>query len=103
MLYVDEQSHVAVDWKSGEKSGTRQLAVSREGPTRYAIAEIDSAYKDVNIRRALLLVEVEGLANPLTLDILHGTGSGRHVYDLPLHFSGHIIEDRKSTRRNSSH
>ncbi len=103
-LVVDEQSHFAGDWKAGEKSGTRQLAASLEGPTRYAIGEIDSAYKDVKIRRALLLVEVEGLANPLTLDILHGTGSGRHRFDLPLHFSGHIIDsdiafDRKLAER----
>ena len=103
-LVVDEQSHFGGDWKAGEKSGTRQLAASLEGPTRYAIGEIDSAYKDVKIRRALLLVEIDGLANPLTLDILHGTGSGRHRYDLPLHFSGHIIDsdiafDRKLAER----
>lgn len=103
-LVVDEQSHFAGDWKAGEKSGTRQLAASLEGPTRYAIGEIDSAYKDVQIRRALLLVEVDGLANPLTLDILHGTGGGGHRYDLPLHFSGQIIDsdiafDRKLAER----
>src|SRR3546814_3226669 len=37
-LVVDEQSHFAGDWKAGEKSGTRQLAASLEGPTRYTIA-----------------------------------------------------------------
>ena len=57
-LVVDEQSHFAGDWKAGEKSGTRQLAASLEGPTRYAIGEIDSAYKAVRIRRALLCVRV---------------------------------------------
>ncbi len=46
-LVVDEQSHFGGDWKAGEKAGTRQLAASLEGPTRYAIGEIDSAYKDV--------------------------------------------------------
>ncbi|APZ98772.1 alginate lyase [Sphingopyxis sp. QXT-31] len=91
-LIVDEQSHFGGDWKAGEKAGTRQLAASLDGPTRYAIGAIDSAYKDVAFRRALLLVEVGGLANPLVLDILHPTGSGRHRYDLPLHFSGHIID-----------
>ncbi|KTE40065.1 MULTISPECIES: heparinase II/III domain-containing protein [unclassified Sphingopyxis] len=91
-LVVDEQSHFGGDWKAGEKVGTRQLAASLDGPTRYAIGAIDGAYKDVAFRRALLLVEVDGLANPLVLDILHPTGSGRHRYDLPLHFSGHIID-----------
>jgi hypothetical protein len=103
-LVVDEQSHFAGDWKAGEKAGTRQLAVALDGPTRYSIGEIDGAYKDVRIRRALLLVEVEGLANPLVLDLLRATGGGRHRYDLPLHFSGHIIDsdiafDRKLAER----
>ncbi len=103
-LVVDEQSHFAGDWKASEKAGTSQLATSLEGPTRYTIGEIASAYKDVRFRRALLLIEVDGLANPLTLDLLRATGSGRHRYDLPLHFSGHIIDsdiafDRKLAER----
>lgn len=103
-LVVDEQSHFGGDWKAGEKVGTRQLAASLDGPTRYAIGGVDGAYKDVAFRRALLLVEVDGLANPLVLDILHPTGSGGHRYDLPLHFSGHIIDsdiafDRKLAER----
>ncbi|BBB12155.1 heparinase II/III domain-containing protein [Sphingopyxis sp. FD7] len=99
-LVVDEQSHFGGDWKVGERHGTRQLAASLGGPTRYAIGEIDSAYKGVTMRRALLLIEVDGLANPLSLDILHGTGGGRHVYDLPLHFSGHIIDSDIAFARN---
>jgi oligo-alginate lyase len=99
-LVVDEQSHFGGDWKVGERHGTRQLAASLGGPTRYAIGEIDRAYKGVTMRRALLLIEVDGLANPLSLDILHGTGGGRHVYDLPLHFSGHIIDSDIAFARN---
>ena len=103
-LVVDEQSHFAGNWKTGEKYPTQQLAAKLDGPTRYSIGEIGTAYKDVHLRRALLLLDVPGLANPLTLDILHGTGSGRHRYDLPLHFSGHIIDsaialDRKLAER----
>src|SRR3546814_14577058 len=96
-LVVDEQSHFAGDWKTGEKHGTRQLAAALEGPTRYTIAEIDSAYKDVAIRRALLLIEIDGLAHPRTLDHLHGPGHGRQAHDLPPHFS-----DRKSVVEGKS-
>lgn len=99
-LVVDGQSHFAGKWKEGEKHPTRQLAASTDGPTRYAIGEIDTAYKDVAIRRALLLLDVDGLSNPLALDILHWTGSGRHVHDLPLHFSGHIIDSDIGFVRN---
>lgn len=103
-LVVDEQSHFAGDWKAGDKAPTTQLATGLDGPTRYSIGEIAGAYKDVRIRRALLLVEIDGLANPLTLDVLRVTGSGKHRYDLPLHFSGQIIDsditfDRKLGER----
>ncbi|MDZ3832719.1 MAG: heparinase II/III family protein [Sphingopyxis sp.] len=91
-LVVDEQNQFGGKWKVGEERPTQQLAAGLAGPTRYSIAAIDTAYKGVAMRRALLLVEVEGLANPLTIDILRATGGGRHVYDLPLHFSGHIID-----------
>lgn len=99
-LVVDEQSHFAGKWKEGEKHPTRQLAASTDGPTRYAIGAIDTAYKNVAMRRALLLLDVDGLSNPLALDILHWTGSGRHIYDLPLHFSGHIIDSDIGFARN---
>lgn len=103
-LVVDEQSHFAGDWKVGEKVPTQQLASRLDGPTRYSIAAIDGAYKGVAIRRALLLLDIDGLGNPLILDILRGTGGGRHRFDLPLHFSGQIIDsdivfDRKLAER----
>lgn len=103
-LVVDEQSHFGGDWKAGDKVPTTQLATGLDGPTRYSIGEVKGAYKDVSMRRALLLVDVDGLANPLVLDILRGTGSGRHRYDLPLHFSGQVIDsdiafDRKLAER----
>src|SRR3546814_15467249 len=103
-LVVDEKSHFAGDWKTGENHGTRQLAASLEGPTRYTVAEIDSAYKDVTIRRALLLIEVERLANPLTLDNLRGTRSGSHVSDLLQPFCGPIsiaYHDLNGSRPNT--
>ncbi|MDX8357373.1 heparinase II/III domain-containing protein [Sphingopyxis terrae] len=103
-LVVDEQSHFAGDWKAGEKVPTQQLASSLDGPTRYSIAAIYGAYNGVAIRRALLLLDIDGLGNPLILDILRGTGGGRHRFDLPLHFSGQIIDsdivfDRKLAER----
>lgn len=98
-LVIDEKSHFAGNWKEGEKHPTRQLAAATEGPTRYAIGEIDTAYQGVAIRRALLLLDVDGLTNPLALDILRWAGGG-HVHDLPLHFSGQIIDSDIAFARN---
>ena len=99
-LVVDEQSHFAGNWKTGEKYPTQQLATALDGPTRYSIAEIGTAYKDVRFRRALLLLDVPGLANPLTLDLLRASSGTKHRYDLPLHFSGHIIDNDIAFTRN---
>lgn len=99
-LVVDEQSHFADNWKTGEKYPTQQLATALDGPTRYSIAEIGTAYKDVHLRRALLLLDVPGLANPLTLDLLRASSGTRHRYDLPLHFAGHIIDSDIAFTRN---
>lgn len=99
-LVVDEQNHFAGDWKVGENFPTQQLATALDGPTRYSIAEIGTAYKDVRFRRALLLLDVPGLANPLTLDLLRASSGSKHRYDLPLHFSGHIIDSDIAFARN---
>src|SRR3546814_15690320 len=49
-LVVDEQSHFAGDWKTGEKPGTPQLAAAIEGPNRYTTAAIEHPHKDVTRR-----------------------------------------------------
>ncbi|HMO75734.1 MAG TPA: heparinase II/III family protein [Sphingopyxis sp.] len=99
-LVVDEGNQFGGRWKLAEEHGTRQLSAGLDGPTRWSIAEIDTAWKGVTVRRTLLLLDVAGLANPLALDLVHPTGSGRHRYDLPLHFSGHIIDSDIGFRRN---
>ena len=71
-----------------------------DGATRWSIGAIDGAYKGVAIRRALAMLDVDGLAEPLILDLLQASSSGRHVYDLPLHFSGHIIDSDIEFARN---
>lgn len=99
-LVVDETSHFDGDVKLGDATPTRQLAWSGEGPTRYSIAEVEGAYPDVTFRRALLLVRVEGLANPLTIDLLTAQGEKPHRYDLPVHFRGHVIDSDLKLKRN---
>ena len=99
-LVVDETSHFGADEDLGEATPTRQLAWSGEGPTRYSIAEIEGAYDDMTFRRAMLLFTVEGLSNPLVLDLLTARGDEAHRYDLPVHFRGHVIDSDLDLERN---
>ena len=55
-------------------------------------ARIDNAYDGVRLRRTLVLPTLPGLEAPLVLDLVHASSEAAHVYDLPLHYSGHIME-----------
>ena len=92
VIVVDEASHFNAKWQAGEKVAPRQLAFKGEGKTRYSIAEQTGAYRDVALRRALLMVEIDGLSGPLVVDVARARGSKPHRYDLPLHFAGQIID-----------
>lgn len=100
VLVVDERSHFDGDVRKGDATPTRQLAWSGEGPTRWSIGEVESAYPDVSVRRAMLLVSVSGLSNPLVIDLLTADGDKAHRYDLPVHFRGHVIDSDYDLKRN---
>src|SRR3546814_10720994 len=46
-LVVDEQSHFAGHWKTGEKHGTRHISAELRRPPRVPIAGVYRAYKDI--------------------------------------------------------
>lgn len=91
-LIVDETSHFAAKEKIADTLAPAQLAFNGQGPTQWSIGEMKGAYADVRFRRALVTLRVEGLSSPLVLDVLKASGSKPHRYDLPLHFSGQIID-----------
>src|SRR3546814_14126261 len=72
-LVVDEQSHFAGHWKTGEKHATRQLHASLEASTRAAVAEIHSTETNVTTDLPLQPIEVEALAPPQQPCHPHGT------------------------------
>jgi oligo-alginate lyase len=102
VIVVDEASHFNAKWQAGEKVAPRQLAFEGAGRTRYSIAEQAGAYRDVTMRRALLMLDVEGLSGPLVLDVVRARGDRPHRYDLPTHFSGHIIDTSAKLAHNGA-
>jgi hypothetical protein len=91
-LVVDEKSHF--DGKVGPASEKwpTQLYFSDATGLQVSSARIDGAYPGVAMTRTLIMPEIEGLEAPLVLDLVRAQSAESHQYDLPLHYSGHIME-----------
>ncbi|RJY10391.1 alginate lyase [Aurantiacibacter aquimixticola] len=92
-LVVNERSHFYGDRDLADLSAPTQLAFEAGEAFQYSAASIDDAYPQdgVAMTRVLALVEVEGLSQPVTLDVLRAEGQRNATFDLPLHYSGHIM------------
>jgi oligo-alginate lyase len=90
-LVVDERSHFGFDEAVGEANPARQLHFSASPEFSVSIGESATAYPGVTMSRAMALVAIEGLERPVVVDLLRVRSGGRHRYDLPLHYDGHII------------
>lgn len=99
-LVVDETSHFGGDVALADANWPRQLYFSDEAGLQVTSGEIDSAYPGVVMRRTLLMPTIPGLEAPLVIDLTHASSTGAHQYDLPLHYSGHIIEFDFEARGN---
>ncbi|XUU60817.1 alginate lyase family protein [Erythrobacter sp. HA6-11] len=93
-LVVDETSHFDGDQKVADKFAPTQMYFSAEPDLQVSSAAIDTAYPEdsVSMLRTLALVTVDGLSAPVAIDIVRGAGAGQHQFDLPLHYSGHLME-----------
>lgn len=91
-LVVDEESHFGGDVAIASDRWPRQLYFSDAEGLQVSSARIDDAYEGVTIRRTLLMPTIPGLEAPLVIDLVHASSEAAHQYDLPLHYSGHIME-----------
>ena len=92
-LVVNGQSHFYGDRELADLSAPSQLFFTVEEGFQASAATIDDAYpqEDVEMTRLLALVDLEGLSQPVTLDLLRAQGGGVSQYDLPLHYAGHLM------------
>ncbi len=93
-LVVNEASHFGGDEKFAELHAPTQLYFSSKPDLQVSSASIDSTYpaENVSMMRTVALLEVEGLSAPVVVDVMKARGEGKLRFDLPLHFSGHIME-----------
>ncbi|MEP3050887.1 MAG: alginate lyase family protein [Erythrobacter sp.] len=91
-LVVDETSHFDGKVRVANQHAPTQLYFSDAPALQVSSARIESAYPGVEMTRTLIMPEIPGLEAPLVLDLVQGVSDSQHLYDLPLHYSGQIME-----------
>ena len=103
-LVVNQTTHFDGDAKVADTFAPTQLYFAAEPDLQVSTATIDSAYPDagVTMTRTLAHMDVAGLEAPITIDVMRGVGEGSLTFDLPLHYSGHILETGFVMERNAA-
>ncbi len=97
-LVVDQRSHFDGKVKIGNQNAPTQLYFSDATGLQVSSASIDTAYDGVTLTRTIVMPDIPGLEAPVVLDLTRGESGEPHLYDLPLHYSGHIIEHDLAVR-----
>lgn len=101
-LVVNGKSHFDGKVKVADKFAPTQLYFAETPELQVSTASIDTAYPEENVTmwRTLAVMEVQGLSAPVVVDVLRASGTGENRFDLPLHYSGHIMQVGFETESN---
>ena len=93
-LTVNGKSDFDGDVELADLHAPSQLYYASNPELQVSSASIDSAFpaEQVKMLRTLALMKVEGLSAPIAVDVMHAQGNGAIRFDLPLHYTGHIID-----------
>lgn len=91
-LVVDQRSHFDGNVERADAAAPKQLYFSDRPELQISSVTIASAYPGVTLTRTLILADIPGLEQPAVFDLVRADSSAEHVYDLPLHYNGHIME-----------
>ena len=91
-LVVDGRSHFDGKVKVADSIAPQQLYFSDAPGLQVSSARVEGAYPGVAITRTLVMADIPGLEEPTVLDLVSAQSEASHVYDLPLHYQGHVME-----------
>lgn len=92
VLVVDKTSHFRGNWREGQQHAPDIRFFGEIEGIQIALAEIETAYDNVTLQRLVAIVPREDSPNSYIVDIVQGFGNDMHVFDLPVHFKGQLIE-----------
>ncbi|HEY0681303.1 MAG TPA: alginate lyase family protein [Steroidobacter sp.] len=99
-LVVNERSHFDCNLKTAEQNAPKQLFFAGQGATQLSTAEMSRAYPGVTFRRTLAQLTIPGYESPLVIDVLRAKSETPAQFDLPLHYSGHLIDVAMTVKSN---
>ena len=91
-LTVDETSHFDGDTDTGNTHAPELGAFLDRENLKATSAHIDTAYKDVALHRTVAVIEDAAFPKPVIVDLVKAKSNNSHLYDLPFHFNGHLVE-----------
>ena len=91
-LVVDEGSHFEGRLSIAEQRHPTPLLFASNDNIEIAAADMRGAYEGISFNRTTAMVRGVTGDHSIVVDVLNASGSGRHQYDLPLHFNGQIVD-----------
>ncbi|NMH60278.1 heparinase II/III domain-containing protein [Alteromonas ponticola] len=101
-VVVDETSHFDGDVDKGNQHWPRLITFNNNQFGTLAAGSIDSAYPDTRLDRTLALVNLSELKRTIVIDIFTVNGNAPHQFDLPLYYSGQIIDTNFPYQANTT-
>ncbi len=99
-LVVDGKSHFDGDEKFADENPPKQVHFAASDDFSISIGEIATTYPGVTMTRTMAMVAIDGLERPVVVDLLRVRSASTHQYDLPLHYTGHIIRTGPKLQSN---
>jgi len=100
-VVVNELSHFGSDLKTANKHAPNLLFFEDSNAGVISSASIDTAYDGVDLERTIGLVRIPGFHQDFVIDIFSVVSDKPAVFDLPLHYSGQIVETNLEIKANS--
>lgn len=101
-LTVDKTSHFGGDVKIGNKHAPKVNTITISPELKITSSVMDKAYDDVELLRTVAMVKDEAFPNTLIIDLVEGKSDSPHLYDLPFHYNGQLIETNFPIEANPS-
>ena len=102
-VVVDEKSHFNGNVDMANAHAPELLLFHTSEAGTVSKATISAAYEDVSLTRTVALIPLPELQQTIALDIFKVAGKDAHQFDLPLHYSGQLIETNFPVTVNPSH
>lgn len=104
---VDCISHFHADYNTSmQYSSVITYTSLTDSISEVSVLDTAAYYKErVRMRRTIAVMQprMAGTEYPIVIDILRLSSPEKHIYDLPFHFSGHMINTSFPSKKESNH